>query len=74
MTSVVPAGVYFGFAQVIPPEDETSSECVLSEENKKVHPMVMSLGWNPFYKNERLSAVCSWFLLHELGPFTDGLA
>ncbi|KAH9077407.1 riboflavin kinase, partial [Lactarius deliciosus] len=47
MTSVCKPGVYFGYAQVYG----------LSEQEGKVHPMVMSLGWNPFYKNERLTAV-----------------
>lgn len=47
-------GIYFGFAQVLP---RKGSEHTLSEEDRKVHPMVMSLGWNPFYKNEKLSAV-----------------
>ena len=47
-------GIYFGFAQVLP---RKGSEHTLSEEDRKVHPMVMSLGWNPFYKNERMSAV-----------------
>jgi len=29
----------------------------LCDEDSKVLPMVMSLGWNPFYKNERMTAV-----------------
>ena len=47
MSHVCEQGVYYGFAQVdaVDPEDGA------------VHPMVMSLGWNPFYKNEKLSAV-----------------
>jgi FAD synthase len=49
MSSVCKPGVYFGYAQVYG----------LSEQEGKVHPMVMSLGWNPFYKNERLTAVCT---------------
>jgi riboflavin kinase len=48
MSSVCRPGVYFGYAQVYG----------LSDHEGKVHPMVMSLGWNPFYKNERLTAVC----------------
>ena len=48
MASICKPGVYFGYAQVYG----------LSEQEGKVHPMVMSLGWNPFYKNERLTAVC----------------
>lgn len=49
MSSVCKPGVYFGYAQVYG----------LSGQEGKVHPMVMSLGWNPFYKNERLTAVCT---------------
>ncbi|KAI8049061.1 hypothetical protein BDF22DRAFT_658015 [Syncephalis plumigaleata] len=37
-------GVYYGWAQVIGVEDS------------RVFPMVMSLGWNPYYKNEKRSA------------------
>ena len=48
MSSVCKPGVYFGYTQVYG----------LSGQEGKVHPMVMSLGWNPFYKNERLTAVC----------------
>ncbi|EPZ33439.1 Riboflavin kinase, bacterial/eukaryotic domain-containing protein [Rozella allomycis CSF55] len=38
-------GVYYGWAMVIGLNDES-----------KVYPMVMSVGWNPFYKNEKKSA------------------
>jgi FAD synthase len=48
MSSVCKPGVYFGYAQVYG----------RSGQEGRVHPMVMSLGWNPFYKNERLTAVC----------------
>ncbi|KAK0191237.1 riboflavin kinase [Armillaria mellea] len=44
ISSVAQPGVYYGYAQV---PDAPSNE---------VWPMVMSLGWNPFYKNERLTA------------------
>ncbi|KAJ1989228.1 riboflavin kinase [Coemansia spiralis] len=37
----LPVGVYLGWAQVA---------------GDAVRPMVMSLGWNPFFKNEKLSA------------------
>ncbi|KAJ7507519.1 hypothetical protein B0H11DRAFT_2153194 [Mycena galericulata] len=40
ISSVVKQGVYYGYAQ----------------EDVRVLPMVMSLGWNPFYKNEILTA------------------
>jgi len=46
MSDVCEPGVYYGYAQVDAHE----------EEDKQVYPMVMSLGWNPFYKNERLTA------------------
>ncbi|OMJ22770.1 Riboflavin kinase [Smittium culicis] len=36
-----PNGIYFGLAK--------------TEFEKKVRPMVMSLGWNPYFKNEKLS-------------------
>jgi len=51
ISSVAKTGVYYGFAQVIAPSDEKGFI-----EDRKVLPMVMSLGWNPFYKNERLTA------------------
>ena len=55
MSSVTEPGVYYGYAQV---SREKEGQVVLSEEESKVFPMVMSLGWNPFYKNKKLSAVC----------------
>ncbi|KAI8889549.1 Flavokinase-domain-containing protein [Backusella circina FSU 941] len=36
-------GVYYGWAQI-------------GEIGSTVYPMVMSLGWNPYYKNEKRSA------------------
>ncbi|KAF7722106.1 riboflavin kinase [Apophysomyces ossiformis] len=36
-------GVYYGWVQI-------------GEVNSEVYPMVMSLGWNPYYKNEKRSA------------------
>ena len=54
MSSVTQTGVYYGYAQVFPERD---GEAHLASEDAVVHPMVMSLGWNPFYKNERLTAV-----------------
>ncbi|KAF8524741.1 riboflavin kinase [Gautieria morchelliformis] len=47
-------GIYFGYAQVLPSRAEEQSTWV--EDDSKVWPMVMSLGWNPFYKNEKLTA------------------
>lgn len=54
MSSVTKTGVYYGYAQIYSPEAEKTP---LAEEDAKVFPMVMSLGWNPFYKNERMTAV-----------------
>jgi FAD synthase len=53
MSSVTKTGVYYGYARIYCPEHETP----LCDEDSKVLPMVMSLGWNPFYKNERMTAV-----------------
>jgi hypothetical protein len=56
MTSTVKTGIYFGYAQVHRscPQGQAAA---LPEDDLKVWPMVMSLGWNPFYKNEKLTAV-----------------
>ncbi|KAF7301477.1 Flavokinase domain-containing protein [Mycena indigotica] len=51
MSSVTKTGIYYGYAQVLP-----QTESKLSAEDIKVHPMVMSLGWNPHYNNEKLTA------------------
>lgn len=54
MINAAKTGVYYGYAQVTPSEGTTSS---LSDQDVCVLPMVMSFGWNPFYKNERMTAV-----------------
>ncbi|KAG6880080.1 hypothetical protein C0992_006892 [Termitomyces sp. T32_za158] len=48
MASIAQYGVYYGYAQVV--------SSTLPPEDTAVLPMVMSLGKNPFYNNERLSA------------------
>lgn len=55
LSAATTTGVYYGFAQVRPsrPGESSSNMC---EDDCGVYPMAMSLGWNPFYKNERLSA------------------
>ncbi|KAJ7781494.1 riboflavin kinase [Mycena metata] len=53
ISSVAKTGVYYGYAQVLPPKDGKTELC---EADVRVLPMVMSLGWNPFYKNEILTA------------------
>ncbi|KAJ2823146.1 riboflavin kinase, partial [Coemansia sp. 'formosensis'] len=47
----IPIGVYYGWAQV---------------GDGEVYPMVMSLGWNPFYKNEKRSGE-----VHIINKFKD---
>lgn len=63
MVATVEPGVYYGYAQVLPPEGQQSR---LRSEDHQVWPMVMSLGWNPFYKNERMTAE-----IHIMHDFTD---
>lgn len=53
ISNIASTGVYYGYAQILPPNGEHS----LSGSDLAVLPMVMSLGWNPFYKNEQLTAV-----------------
>ncbi|KAF8665827.1 hypothetical protein AX16_000270 [Volvariella volvacea WC 439] len=55
LSSVTETGVYYGYAQVVRPKDG-KLRSGLREEDYQVFPMVMSLGWNPFYKNEKLTA------------------
>ncbi|KAL0078709.1 hypothetical protein J3Q64DRAFT_1758519 [Phycomyces blakesleeanus] len=43
MCSEFEAGVYYGWVQI-------------GKSDSKVYPMVMSLGWNPYYNNEKRSA------------------
>ena len=62
MSSVTRTGVYYGYAQV---SSEKDGQVVLDAADSQVFPMVMSLGWNPFYKNERMTAVW-WIVLLSL--------
>jgi len=62
MSSVTRTGVYYGYAQISPDKD---GQRLLRDEDAEVMPMVMSLGWNPFYKNERLTAEIH--LMHDFG-------
>lgn len=54
MASIAKPGVYYGYARVYPVNERPSE---LPTEDLVVLPMVMSLGWNPFYKNQRMTAV-----------------
>lgn len=48
-TKLLQTGVHFGYARVaLGPE---------AGESNQVLPMVMSIGWNPYYKNEKRTAV-----------------
>ena len=47
MSALLPTGVYFGFAKV----------------RGQVHKMVMSCGWNPYYKNKKKSMVRFFYFL-----------
>lgn len=72
MIEATSPGVYFGYAQVSARRsdnrvDEPPSGA-LNEEQTEVHPMVMSLGWNPFFKNKELAAVCHY---HRSIAFAD---
>jgi riboflavin kinase len=62
MATITSPGIYFGYAQVVPHADETP----LAEDDCRVFPMAMSLGWNPYYKNEQLSAVRCCFRMNAL--------
>jgi riboflavin kinase len=53
MSNVAETGVYYGYAQVSNSGDGET----LCTDDSKVWPMVMSLGMNPFYGNERMTAV-----------------
>ncbi|KAG5461910.1 MAG: hypothetical protein BJ554DRAFT_5827 [Olpidium bornovanus] len=51
-------GVYYGWARV----SQVKDAAVLGDDEGVVYPMVMSVGWNPYYKNEKRSAV---HIMHE---------
>jgi len=56
MTSVTTTGIYFGYARVDPIVECTGQPGEVKDKELETYPMVMSLGWNPFYKNEKLTA------------------
>lgn len=58
MKSTSKTGIYFGYARVHATVAETGQYGDVTDEELETYPMVMSLGWNPFYKNEKLTAVC----------------
>lgn len=72
-------GVYFGWCKVTPTNDERKTSIgqsgksvefnygsLLSADELKVLPMVMSIGWNPFYNNQKKAAE-----VHIIHKFSD---
>jgi hypothetical protein len=64
LTELSLRGVYYGYARVVSHPTSGASRTGLStpatrleDVDCQIHPMVMSVGWNPYYKNERLTAV-----------------
>ncbi|KIY45841.1 Flavokinase-domain-containing protein [Fistulina hepatica ATCC 64428] len=61
LSSVARTGVYYGWAQVTPlPHQPTTT---WTKVDSQVLPMVMSMGWNPFYHNQKLT--CEIHVIHE---------
>ncbi|QRV91263.1 riboflavin kinase [Ceratobasidium sp. AG-Ba] len=52
MTTVAKPGIYYGYARVHFDEGKEG----VPDADREVWPMVMSMGWNPYYKNEKLTA------------------
>lgn len=57
ITSVAKTGIYFGYARVHRDHEGSELEGMFAAHDLEIQPMVMSLGWNPYYKNEKLTAV-----------------
>lgn len=51
-----PSGVYFGYASLNLPADHADRTSSTSTSPFIIFPMVMSIGYNPFYKNTVRSA------------------
>ncbi|KAG8893199.1 riboflavin kinase [Tulasnella sp. 403] len=49
-------GIYYGYARVHPTVEATGNPGDVAGDELETYPMVMSIGWNPFYKNEKLTA------------------
>ncbi|KAG8952765.1 riboflavin kinase [Tulasnella sp. 424] len=56
MASVTTTGIYYGYARVHPVVEESGKTGDCKGEDLETYPMVMSLGWNPFYKNQKMTA------------------
>jgi FAD synthase len=63
--AALPTGIYLGWASVRVPEIEGDGGSGGDGGSARVHKMVMSVGWNPFYKNERKTV--EPHLLHDFG-------
>ncbi|KAG8423739.1 riboflavin kinase [Metarhizium acridum] len=61
--SSTPSGVYFGYASLNLPAAHPQKPASSPEASFSVYPMVMSIGYNPFYKNTVRSAEVH--VLHE---------
>jgi riboflavin kinase len=53
-STVLETGVHYGFAKVA---FRNMAESAATPDHDQVFPMVMSIGWNPFYKNSKRTAV-----------------
>lgn len=51
------SGIYFGWAGLESPSADATSVAQNGDSGARAFPMVMSVGWNPFYKNEKRSVV-----------------
>ena len=66
----VDAGIYCGFAYIDPSPEEVSVSqgevpSTFPTLQGKVYKMVMSIGWNPFFKNEKKTV--EPYLIHDFG-------
>ena len=59
------SGVYYGWAGL---------DLSGSGTGDLVYPMVMSIGWNPFYKNTVRSVVSTLFILHKFISLTSNVS
>ncbi|CAD6569667.1 MAG: riboflavin kinase [Cyphobasidiales sp. Tagirdzhanova-0007] len=50
--SMLETGVHFGYARVLMGSEQDREE----ERAQQALPMVMSIGWNPYYRNEKRTA------------------
>lgn len=62
----MPSGVYFGYASLALPDTHPEKPASSPSSAFSIFPMVMSIGYNPFYKNTVRSAE-----VHVLHKFTS---